>query len=93
MDDVEELDLYAWNTGELYPKRKAIIAEMKDDISTGVYASTLAWKRWVPWYTEAARRYRKEIDSSTHFSRATIVKAAKERVKEEHDKIKRGEYD
>lgn len=91
--DAEELDLYAWNTGELYPARKRIIAKMRERIADGTYKAELAWRQWLLWYDEAARRYVREIDASARFSRSERVKAAKERAKEEHNKIKRGEYD
>lgn len=91
--DNEGLDLYAMNTGELYPARKAIVNRMKGHINNGTYSASEGWKMWVPWFNEAARRYRREIDSSVHFPRSEIVKAAKERAKDEYDAIKHGERD
>ena len=91
-EDADELDLYAMNTGELYPQRKAIVAAMRKRIEAGKYSAALGWKLWLPWFDKAARGYAREIDANVRFSRAERVKAAKERAKEEYDRIMLGEH-
>ena len=90
-----ELDLYAENTSELYGQFKSIIANVKRRIKAGTYDAARAPQIWLYWYDAAAKRYVKEFggDVRTMFPRTMRVKLAKERAKEEHDKIKRGEYD
>jgi hypothetical protein len=57
---LNELDLYAENTSELYPQKKAILANLQKKAKKGIYDKTKAAKLWEYWTTAAARRYTKE---------------------------------
>lgn len=91
-----ELDLYADNTGELYPQHQAIILNLKRKIAAGRYDASKAYKLWEYWYTNAAKRYAKEYSVGSDWSKIfpAIIrrKLAKERARDEHVKILNGEY-
>ena len=56
-----ELELYIENTGELYPQKKAIIANIKRKLKSGRYNHTLAPKLWLYWVDAGAKRFLKEF--------------------------------
>lgn len=89
-----ELDLYAENTSELYGQFKSIIANIKKKIAAGRYSPALAPKLWAYWYDAAAKRYAKEFggDWSRMFPKSLRMQLAKERARDEHEKILNGEY-
>ena len=93
-DPATELDLYADNTSELYPKRMAIIANLKRKIAAGRYKASAAPKLWAYWYTDAAKRYAREFGGewSTMFPKAVRDRLARERAKDEYERIRRGEH-
>lgn len=86
----QELDLYAWNTGELYPARLAVVRKMlaaPADKATHVAA-------WRQWYDEAAKRYRREFTHERVIISGEAVKlAAEERCAQVSRAIEIGEYD
>lgn len=61
MTAVNELDLYAENTSELYNQKKSILANIKRRIASGKYNHALAPKLWLYWVDAAAKRYVKEF--------------------------------
>lgn len=89
-----ELDLYAENTSELYGQFKAIIENLKRKIKAGKYSAHLAPKLWLYWYDAAARRYCREFggDVKTQFPKALREHLARERARDEYEKIRSGEY-
>ena len=86
---VQELDLYAWNTGALYPARLDVVRKMlaapKDES-----AHVAAWREW---YDEAAKRYRRESQERVIISSEAIKRAAEERCAQVKRAIEIGEYD
>lgn len=58
---LEELDLYAENTAELYPQKKSILRNLQNKITKGVYNSELAAKLWSYWVENAAKAYAVEF--------------------------------
>ena len=55
---LRELDLYAENTSELYPRKKAILANLAKKAKKGTYDASKAPKLWRYWVDDAAKRYR-----------------------------------
>jgi hypothetical protein len=78
---VEELDLYAENTGEIYNLKKSILQNIQRKIKNGSYKHALAPALWMYWVDAAAKRYGKEFGTSTRvdaiFNRATRYALAK----------------
>ncbi len=91
-DDDSELELYAWNTGELYDSRKAVIAYMKREMARNAYDHGLGIERWRQWFLRAARMYKREIEDRT-FSDAEVRRAAESVEHRVFGEIKRGEHD
>jgi hypothetical protein len=60
-DAVQELVLYADNTGSLYPQKEAIMKNLTRKWRKGVYDSELADKLWLYWATAAAKSYAQEF--------------------------------
>lgn len=89
-----ELDLYAYNTSELYGQHQSIIANLKRRIEKGTYDPALAPKLWGYWVEAAAKRYAKEFGGSWHamFDKPTRDALAREIAVDEHRKIVDGEY-
>jgi hypothetical protein len=89
-----ELDLYAENESALYGQFKSIIANVKRKIESGKYDAAKAPKLWGYWYEAAARRYVKEFGGEvrTAFPASLRGQLAKERAKDEYQKIMGGEY-
>jgi len=56
-EDDHELELYADNTGELYPAKKAVVAMLKKKIAAGTYHHEGAAKAWAGWFQTAAKRF------------------------------------
>lgn len=86
----QELDLYAWNTGELYPARLAVVRKMlAAPADKAVHVA--AWRQW---YDEAAKRYRREFTRERVIISGEAVKlAAEERCAQVSRAIAIGEYD
>jgi len=89
-----ELDLYAENESALYGQFKSIIANLKKKIESGKYDASKAPKLWGYWYDAAAKRYVKEFGGEvrTAFPASLRGQLAKERAKDEYQKIMGGEY-
>jgi hypothetical protein len=88
-----ELELYADNTGELYPAKKAIAAVLKKKVTAGTYNHSAAARLWRGWFLTAAKRFRREIDQSANFPPSLLTKLADHRAKYERGRIDRGEWD
>ena len=89
-----DLDLYAENTGALYPQRMAIVETMKRKIKSGKYSATLASRPWMYWYEAAAKSYAREFGGewSRLFPKALREHLSKARAQHEHRMILSGEY-
>ena len=87
---VQELDLYAWNTGDLYPARLDVVRKMlAAPADKAVHVA--AWRQW---YDEAAKRYRREFPRERVIISYEAVKlAAEERCAQVSQAIEIGEYD
>lgn len=92
-EDDHELELYADNTGELYPAKKAVVAMLKKKIAAGTYHHEAAARAWAGWFQTAAKHYAREIDRNVRFSSAEIKKLAHHRARYELERIERGEWD
>ncbi len=57
----DELRLYVDNTSEMYPQKKAIIANLQKKMRKGTYDPTRAEKLWLYWVDDGARRYLSEF--------------------------------
>lgn len=86
---VQELDLYAWNTGDLYPARLDVVRGMLATPSD----KAAHVKAWRAWYDEAAKRYRRELQERVIISSEAIKRAAEERCAQVKRAIEIGEYD
>ena len=87
---VQELDLYAWNTGALYPARLDVVRGMLATPSD----KAAHVKAWRAWYDEAAKRYRREFPRErVIISSEAIKRAAEERCAQVKRAIEIGEYD
>ena len=76
---LNELDLYAENTSELYNQKKSILANIQRKIKSGKYDHNLAPKLWMYWVDAASKRYRKEFGGGPEtFNKATREALAKE---------------
>ena len=53
--------LYTQNTGELYPQRQAIEANLRKKMAKGTYQPTKAVTIWMYWMESGAKRYAKEM--------------------------------
>jgi hypothetical protein len=62
---LEELDLYAENTGEIYNQKKSILENVRRRLKNGTYSPALAPKLWMYWVESAAKRYGKEFGSGS----------------------------
>ena len=86
----QELDLYAWNTGALYPARLDVVRGMLATPSD----KAAHVKAWRAWYEQALRRYRREFrEERTLITGEAIARAAEERCVEVSRAIEIGEYD
>lgn len=86
----QELDLYAWNTGALYPARLDVVRKMLITPSDKP-AHVEAWRAW---YEQALQRYRREFrEERTLITNEAIKQAAEERCAAEAQCIEIGEYD
>src|SRR5580704_4640067 len=66
---LEELDLYANNTSELYPQKQAILRNIQRRIKNGTYDPSLAPKLWLYWVDNAAKMYASEFAERREWSR------------------------
>jgi DNA-nicking Smr family endonuclease len=81
----EELELFAENTGELYPQKQAILANIKRKLKRGKYDPAKAPKLWMYWVDNAAKRYQKEFGSeSPIFNKPTREAVAQDLAKRYH---------
>jgi hypothetical protein len=62
---LEELDLYAENTSEIYNQKKSILENIRRRLKNGTYSAVLAPKLWMYWVESAAKRYGKEFGTSS----------------------------
>ena len=86
----QELDLYAWNTGELYPARLDVVRKMLS-APADEEAHVKAWRQW---YAEAAQRYRREFPRErVCIGTEAIRQAAEERCEQDSRAIEIGVYD
>jgi hypothetical protein len=90
-DEAEELFLYADNTSELYPRKKAILANLLRKVLKGTYNSDLGPKMFEYLMNDAAKRYSREFPGTT-FSAPTRRLAAKKMSKQEEYPLLHGEY-
>ena len=91
-----ELDLYAENESALYGQFQSIIRNLAAKIKRGKYDAAKAPKLWAYWYEAAAKRYAKESGSSDWsrmFPKKIRDALAKDRARDEYEKIRNGEYD
>ena len=58
---LHELELFAENTGELYPMKQAIKANLDRKKKAGKYDKRLAPKAWRHWVDASVKRYEKEF--------------------------------
>ena len=87
---VQELDLYAWNTGELYQARLDVVRGMLATPSDKA-AHVNAWRAW---FARAADQYRREFpEERVLITYEAIKQAAEERCESEARAIEIGEYD
>ena len=77
---VEELGLFAENTGELYNQKKSILANIARRRKNGTYDPKKAPKLWMYWVDSASKQYRKEFPGTT-FDKPTREALAKELAK------------
>ena len=89
---LEELDLFAENTSELYNQKKSILANIQRRLKNGTYSHALAPQLWMYWVDAAAKRYGKEFGTSSRvdaiFNRPTRLALAKrlaDRYKSGHE--------
>jgi len=89
-----ELELYLYNTSELYPKFQSIIANLQKKLKALKYDHSLAPKLWEYWVEEGAKRYCKEFGGSlaTSFPATLRRELAKEIADDEFQRMSRGEY-
>jgi hypothetical protein len=76
-----ELDLFIENTGELYPMKQAIIANLQKKRAKGKYDASKAPKAWQYWVDRGAKQYEKEFGGSKAFDKATRTALAEELAK------------
>jgi hypothetical protein len=92
-----ELALYAENESSLYPQKLAIAKNLLRKMRKGTYDHSQAWKAWLHWYTNAAKKYAKEFSTGSDwnqiFSMATRKHAAENRADEMKREMENGEYD
>jgi hypothetical protein len=62
---VEELDLFAENTGELYNQKKSILANILRRRKNDTYDPKKAPKLWMYWVDAASKQYRREFPGAT----------------------------
>lgn len=91
--EAEELELFAQNTGELYPAKKEILSRIRKLQIAGHFDPTASWKMWLPWLQEAAKLYGKEWPQHEGFTKAQIELAAKSVAEYEGIRLARGEHD
>ncbi len=89
-----ELELYMDNDEPLYRRKLEFIRAVKRKINAGRYDASKAWKLWLYWVDEAARKYVREFGGSvrTMFPKELREHLAKEIAKYEYEAIMRGEY-
>lgn len=92
--EAHELELFAENTGELYPQKEQIIKNLQKKMDKGTYDPNLAWRLWLYWVDEAAKRYAKENGGIWHqmFPKATRTQVAKSISSDQEQMIRNGEY-
>ncbi len=73
----EELVLYADNTSELYGRKKAIMANLRKKHDAGKYDKTRAVDLWMYFAEDAAKRYAREFDSASQWSKLFPPKVRK----------------
>jgi len=91
VDAANELFLYADNTGELYPQKKAILANLLRKILKGKYDSAFAAKAFSDLMDVAAKRYVRKMGPTT-FTASTRRLAAKMMAEHEEYPLRHGEY-
>jgi len=77
---VEELDLFAENTYDLYSQKQSILANIARRRKNGTYDPKKAPKLWMYWVDSASKQYRKEFPAAT-FDKPTREALAKELAK------------
>jgi hypothetical protein len=89
---VEELQLFAENTGELYNQKKSILKNILRKMGSGKYDPAKAPALWMYWVEAAAKRYCKE--NCSPYDKWNIVfpmdvrkQLAKKLAKEEHAEL------
>lgn len=92
--EAHELELYAENTGELYPQKQQIIKNLQRKMDKGTYDPNLAWRLWLYWVDEAAKRYAQENGGVWHqmFPKAIRTQVAKSISTDQEQMIRNGEY-
>ncbi len=76
---LDELDLFAENTSELYPQKQAIIANLMKKKAKGVWDPEKAAKLWGYWVDAGAKRYAKEFGpGGTERNRFVFSRATKD---------------
>lgn len=92
--EAHELELYAENTGSLYPQKLDIIKNLQKKMDKGVYDPNLAWRLWLYWIDRAAQQYAKENGGVWFqmFPKAIRTQVAKSMASDEEERIRSGEY-
>jgi hypothetical protein len=97
-DAAHDLFLYADNTSELYPRKKAILVNLLRKILKGTYNPALAPKAFEYLMADAAKRYVREIGvyvragQKSTFSAPTRRLAAKMMAEQEDYSLTHGGY-
>jgi hypothetical protein len=84
--ELEELDLFANNTAELYPQKQAILQNIERRLDKGTYDPAKAPKLWLYWIDRAAKDYSREFPGA-HFSPATREALAQRMAHREYSEL------
>lgn len=90
--EVEDLRLFANNTGALYPEKLEIVAHLKKAIAHGTYSHEAAVRAWKTWVDRAATMYRRELRRPAAFGTALRERLAREVARDEKARIDHGDY-
>jgi hypothetical protein len=90
-----ELDLYLYNTSELWPLHESIVQNLKRKIERGTYDPARAPDAWIYWVEAGAKRYVREFGGGAWFQvfdKQTRDALAIDIAQREYGKIVGGEY-
>jgi hypothetical protein len=94
---VDDLTIFAINTGEIYPERQEAIAAMKrrySNVSGATRKSiiNLGTRLYVAWYRRAAGMYYRTCPETRTFSQRVILAAARAQAADDYGRIVNGEF-